>query len=741
MLGTSVIADVSAIAVVTSSPNLSVGSPSVDHDRDNSGTDSGGNDLEIGPLPQRQLVQSNCHSHAAHTGNGSSRRSQFELDLGLRPPEIESDMSSNSSVRESSDYDTFGGSDSNDTDSIPNGCPLTAGMDRRSKRKRSMQRLLAKNRTLKSALTHAKLDLAAERHSRAVIDQIYLKIKRELNSKLEAEEMKVINMKAEMELLQQEMKELKEKTNNSSTSSSAYRIRYDSSPYSLSSGLGGNLMQHHSTLMDDQDKSDNLFVNEAKPVRNKALVVEEASLTLPTMLHSHDGVQDEMEKAPEVVITSTRWGTSNNGKSENATAQDLEAEVVNDKSMFDAVQMDTPGRTFAVSPTGSAHTEDPSSDSEDDEDAPCTMMEMLIKKQQSKSAEDEVQDPPADANETFDSMAYKFLHQARQAKFTPARTILQLDDLLLKYDALPADLILVLVKEFVKWWEQQRMEAGGPATGGWGIGTVLMPGTEDKVGAKIAVETKFKAIYVPLLLNYVATHQEQMMLLEKLELIAKTNDRLSRNHVAQLMALYKFDVLDADAILEWWKKLKEPMGVFGHSDELRSMSSKFVAWLEDEEDDSDDDSDDDDDDDLSEQEEEDDSDDENRSNFNTSMHGQGRIIGLNQFASARHPQGELLSPSDLIKSLDEDLANAEAEKEGMMVIELDDDAILDDQKSTTSSLEWIEECDRRRRISFCTNTVYINQDGRVDVDRMPAVNEHSVKSEPGEDTKEEVEEE
>ena len=71
-------------------------------------------------------------------------------------------------------------------------------------------------------------------------------------------------------------------------------------------------------------------------------------------------------------------------------------------------------------------------------------------------------------------------------------------------------------------------------------------------------------------------------------------------------------------------------------------------------------------------------------------------------------------------------AKAEAEKQELMVIgsddEYDDDKFGDDDDrlSTTSSLERIEESERKRRISFCTNNVYIHQDGRVKVDRAPS---------------------
>jgi hypothetical protein len=432
-----------------------------------------------------------------------------------------------------------------------------------------MQRLVAKNKTLKSSLQQAKADLAAERHNRAMIDQIYLKIKKELNSKLEAEECKVANLRAELEQMTQEMQQYKEK-------STSYKIGYDSSAYSLSSGLGG-LMLHHSNIPDcdedeEEDDDEEVFIQAEKSSRTN----EDSSPSSGWRDRWH--TQDEKSTVVE--------DRANNTKIAAVSEQGDDSER---KVSFLTTPIETPARTRSPLPiTTESNNEEQQDedeyegdDSDDDEgeDAPCTMMELLIKKEQSQSSEDDIQDLAADANETFDSMAEKFLHQAIRAKFTAARTILQLDDLLLKYDAIPEELVMVLTHELTKWWETERVEAGGPATGGWGTGSVLMPETGDRVTAKVAVETKFKSVYVPLLLNYVASHKEQLMLLEKLERNAKASDKSMRNHTAQLMALYKFDVLDADAILEWWRLLKEPQGVFGHGNGLRSMVGQTIDWM------------------------------------------------------------------------------------------------------------------------------------------------------------------
>lgn len=112
--------------------------------------------------------------------------------------------------------------------------------------------------------------------------------------------------------------------------------------------------------------------------------------------------------------------------------------------------------------------------------------------------------------------------------------------------------------------------------------------------------------------------------------------------------------------------------------------------------------------------------------------GQGKILGLDLL------QEELLnSPRNSLQFLDEDLA-----RKGELMVIGSDDGI--DDASTTSSLERIEEYERKRRISFCTNNVYIHQNGHVKVKKAPEVDEHGKKlmqCPPMETEKEENEEE
>jgi len=109
---------------------------------------------------------------------------------------------------------------------------------------------------------------------------------------------------------------------------------------------------------------------------------------------------------------------------------------------------------------------------------------------------------------------------------------------------------------------------------------------------------------------------------------------------------------------------------------------------------------------------------EKQDDTQASAEGQGKIVGLDQLLK----QDLQASQAHSIRSLNDDLDQDEARKEELMVIGSDDDP-MDDQASTTSSLERLEECERKRRISFCTNNVYIQKDGKARIHRAPTEEE------------------
>ncbi|KAG0326977.1 hypothetical protein BGZ99_008634 [Dissophora globulifera] len=557
-------------------------------------------------------------------------------------------------------------------------------LERKSRLKRKIDRLRAKNATLKSTVTQIKSDLALERQKRSTMDQIYLSIKKDLNLKLEAEETKVLSLKAEIEQMAAEMKDMKERLASTSVSveaddkaSSRYKIEYDSSTYSLSNGItsiGGLIMSCHANLdlIDGQDDSEE-FLRGTHLLPSSALQGSSKSLsdsTFATMSSDDDDMDDEDQSDDDDGSGDVVSALFSQTPSLVTSASSQRGSVTSPSSL--------PGLVEEESEDMEESDEDPTDDS-----TPRTMMEIILQRQRTRSPEDDVKDPPADANETFETMAQKALFHAIRSKFTVAQAHLQLEELIVKYDARLEQAVDVIAKEVSQWWEDERVATGGPISGGWGVEDVVIDRETGEQGSpKTALERRVNSFFGPLLLQFVASLREQKMLLEKLETYAKANTRWMKNHNAVLVALYKFDVVESEAVLEWWQGLTEPQGVFGHGgDNLRSLSAKFVAWLEDEEDDSDSEDDDEDSDADSSCVDDDDSDDD-------------------------------------LEDADEDVM--EQDEETMLETILDLAFPAEDNTNSSSNVGKDKDmpqesllAESKRKISFCTNNMYYSQDGKA----------------------------
>ncbi|KAF9272002.1 hypothetical protein BGZ68_002826, partial [Mortierella alpina] len=453
-------------------------------------------------------------------------------------------------------------------------------LERKSRLRRKIERLQAKNQALKSSMQQAKSDLALERQQRREVDQIYLKIRTDLNQKLEAEEFKVMNLKAEMEQMANEMKELKDRLTGTrsqsslapslstpsmlgkSPSSSGYRIGYDSNAFALSSGFSniGGLMLYPQTrcnvdLIDGQDDAEEFLFSHSYSAKT-ARSPDSLSTTNPMLAESKrimscseddedddDDMmnEDSSDHEEERDDTSALSKLTQRCRRPTAPPTSRRASAASATSLPTLVEEeDDGGEEMEDSNIETSHSEDES----EVDDAPRTMMEIIIERERSRTPEDDLEDQPADANESFESMAQQLLSQATHSRFTVAQAHLQLEEIALKYDAQPLQVIEVIAKE----------ETG------------------ERVGPRVAVEKKVETFFGPLLLQFVASLPEQLLLLEKLAMYAAEDARWMRNHNAVLVALYKHDVLETEAVLKWWQDLEEPQGVFGYGDNnLRSL--------------------------------------------------------------------------------------------------------------------------------------------------------------------------
>ncbi|KAG0251702.1 hypothetical protein BGZ95_006829, partial [Linnemannia exigua] len=499
-------------------------------------------------------------------------------------------------------------------------------LERKSHLRRKCDRLQVKNAALKATVLQVKSDLALERKKRSTVDQIYFNIRKDLSQRLESEEEKALCLKTDLEQMAAEMKELKDQLASTrsrsspfstsvsmsslsglnSRAASGYRIGYDSSAFSLTRGIstfGGTLMSHNNSLIDGQDDSEEFLSSHSySPSTRRASVSQPANKDSTPMSCSDDDTDDddeEMEEEDESDDDScavkgsflfkqppvNRRGSGSSSMSLRTLAEETieEEEEEDDDGDEDLDEEDE------VDSDVEGHTED--KDDTDHSDAPRTMMEIILQRQQSRSPEDDMEDPPADANETFESMAQKVILQAIHARLTVAQAQLQIDELILKYDAPLDKTVEVITQGMLRWWEDERVATGGAASGGFGTDSVVInKETGERASPKLAIEKRIETFFGPLLL--------QFMLLKTLGLQAQAEleGRWLRNHNGILVALYKYDVLDGEAVLEWWRALEEPQGVFGHGENnLRSLNSRFAAWLEDEDEESDSESEDDDD--------------------------------------------------------------------------------------------------------------------------------------------------
>ncbi|KAF9927529.1 hypothetical protein BGZ67_007444 [Mortierella alpina] len=699
------------------SPSVSLGSVAVGAEADSNRSQKTMEDADVAS-PLGSSVESS--SHVAFDGDVMDLHRQASDPNDSDASMVEADMTKDhhepSTAREAIR------STQNNSAVFADAIPL----ERKSRLRRKIERLQAKNKALKSSMHQAKSDLALERQQRKKVDQIYLKIRTDLNQKLEAEEIKVLNLKAEMEQMASDMKELKDRLTGTksqsslapcmstssmgkSPSSSGYRIGYDSNAFALSSGFSniGGLVLYPQTrcnvdLIGGQDDAEEFLFSHsysattARSARSLSSSTPTIAESKRNMSYSEDDEDDEDEDEDEDEDAMNEDSSDNEDGPDDTSAlskltqrcrrrtappTSRRASVASATSLPTLVEEeDDEGEEMEDSNNATSHSEDES----EVDNAPRTMMEIIMERDKSRTPEDDLEDQPADANESFESMAQTLLNHAIHSRFTVAQVHLQLEEVALKYDAQPQQAVDVIAKEVLRWWEAERLCLGGPLAGGWGTEPVVInQETGERAGPRVAVEKKVELFFGPLLLQYVASLPEQMLLLEKLAQYATADARWLRNHNAVLVALYKYDVLEAEAVLEWWQGLEEPQGVFGHGgNNLRSLNAKFAAWLEDEEEDSE-----------SEGEDED------------------------EEESGSDEESEIWSEED---DGDED-EDTEMDQDGVVESMLE----MAFPTSAPSGKETTENYDRspaasgpvpsstepKRRISFCTNTMYYSPDG------------------------------
>ncbi|KAI8063774.1 hypothetical protein BC940DRAFT_306826 [Gongronella butleri] len=191
----------------------------------------------------------------------------------------------------------------------------------------------------------------------------------------------------------------------------------------------------------------------------------------------------------------------------------------------------------------------------------------------------------------FTELARSYIRQALVSNLTSARTNLELDDLLLKYDPSPDVVLRTLSTAFLEWVEEaagkQPLQASFPT-----------------------IQDTFLHFWKTVLEHHVHSDDDEFVFLQAIELFLQQHPipALVPEFHRILIMLYKYDIVDDDAVSHWWHSnanspsTSSASSVHGDEDDeiekdislqLRKVTQKFVEWV-DANNDSDDDDDDDD---------------------------------------------------------------------------------------------------------------------------------------------------
>lgn len=160
--------------------------------------------------------------------------------------------------------------------------------------------------------------------------------------------------------------------------------------------------------------------------------------------------------------------------------------------------------------------------------------------------------------------------QAILSKLSSARARLELDDLVIKYDAQDEVVSAMLGRTFIQWISG-FLDFGG-----------FTPGTFNSYMSEAEADiTKF---WVNFLQHYLETEENQVLFLKSIELTVLEADKIqfpgliTSNYERLMFTIYKHDIVTGDAVIGWWSN---------SGSKVRGVTRKFAEWLEDDEDEGD----------------------------------------------------------------------------------------------------------------------------------------------------------
>ncbi|KAI8973942.1 hypothetical protein BDB01DRAFT_808176 [Pilobolus umbonatus] len=192
--------------------------------------------------------------------------------------------------------------------------------------------------------------------------------------------------------------------------------------------------------------------------------------------------------------------------------------------------------------------------------------------------EDEDDEPEEVPEEVFEEAAISYIHQATLSKLSSARVRIELDDIILKYD--PDDEVIqyVLARSFIRWI----------------VSSLRLNDTTSPVAElKIKIQEGITSFWKSILQSYTNDESSQIQLLNFIELTLTEEDSVHRSLIVDhfdrlLIMLFKYHIIYDEAIIAWWHKSMDHV----ISRKLRTVTTKFVEWVEASEEESDQDTDD-----------------------------------------------------------------------------------------------------------------------------------------------------
>ncbi|KAI9025104.1 hypothetical protein CLU79DRAFT_746278 [Phycomyces nitens] len=168
----------------------------------------------------------------------------------------------------------------------------------------------------------------------------------------------------------------------------------------------------------------------------------------------------------------------------------------------------------------------------------------------------------------FEQLASSHLRQAFVSRLTSARANLELDDLMIKYDPSNATLLRSLASTFIGWLSETVEQAD-----------VDSAGTAKLIATRIQAD--FLQFWKSILERHIQDEAEQCQFLQEAEkTILKANTKLLVDNFHRLLVmLYKYDIVEGDAVTAWWH------GQLAGSPEtvatrMRKVTRKFVEWID-----------------------------------------------------------------------------------------------------------------------------------------------------------------